>query len=98
MYPGWPEAANFPINYFVHGANFGAMFIDALLSTAPYFFVYIWSSWLVYAIIYVIFTIVFFRAGGTDENGNVRAPVLQLAAPRALLKRVDAASPYRASA
>ena len=72
MYPGYPAAAGQPINYFVHGANFGAMALDALLSTAPYFFVYIWSSWVVYACIYVLFTIVYFFSRGTDENGNVR--------------------------
>ena len=74
MYPGYPAAAGQPINYFVHGANFGAMALDALLSTAPYFFVYIWTSWVVYACIYVLFTIVYFFSRGTDENGNVRAP------------------------
>ena len=72
MYPGWPDAAKFPINYFVHGANFGAMALDAVMSSAPYFFIYIWSSWVVYAIIYVLFTIAYFCAGGTDEIGNVR--------------------------
>jgi hypothetical protein len=77
VFPGYPPAKDFPINYFVHGANFGAMALDALLSTAPYFFIYIWSSWLVYAVIYVVFTIVFFRVGGTDENGNVRSDGLR---------------------
>ena len=48
------------------------MALDALLSTAPYFFVYIWTSWVVYACIYVLFTIVYFFSRGTDENGNVR--------------------------
>ena len=74
VYPGYRPASSVPINYFVHGANFGAMVVDAVLSNAPYFFVYIWSSWLMFAIIYVLFTIVYFFAGGTDENGNVRDP------------------------
>jgi hypothetical protein len=72
VYPGYPDAAKEPINFFVHGANFGAMALDALLSSSPYFFVYIWTSWVVYAIIYVLFTITYYSAGGTDENGNVR--------------------------
>jgi hypothetical protein len=73
VYPGTPSLAEQPINYFVHGANFGAMALDAaLLSSAPYFFVYIWTSWLAYAIIYELFTITYSRAHGTDENGNVR--------------------------
>ena len=72
VYPGYRPASSVPINYFVHGANFGAMVVDAVLSNAPYFFLYIWSSWLAFAIIYVLFTIVYFFAGGTDENGNVR--------------------------
>jgi hypothetical protein len=73
VYPGTPSLAAQPINYFVHGVNFGAMALDAaLLSSAPYFFVYIWTSWLAYAIIYVLFTITYSRAHGTDENGNVR--------------------------
>ena len=74
VYPGYRPASSVPINYFVHGANFGAMVVDAVLSNAPYFFLYIWSSWLMFAIIYVLFTIVYFFAGGTDENGNVRDP------------------------
>jgi hypothetical protein len=49
------------------------MAVDAALSCAPYFFVYVWSSWVVYAIIYVLFTITYYSLGGTDENGNVRA-------------------------
>jgi hypothetical protein len=57
----------------VHGANFGAMAVDVALSRAPYHFIYIWTSWLVYAIIYVVFTITYFMVGGTDVNGDVRA-------------------------
>ena len=72
VYPGYPESAQEPINYFVHGMNFATMLVDAVLSSAPYFFVYIWTSWLVYAIIYALFSIAFFRLGGTDASGNVR--------------------------
>ena len=79
VYPGYRPASSVPINYFVHGANFGAMVVDAVLSNAPYFFFYIWSSWLAFAIIYVLFTIVYFFAGGTDENGNVRDPLTAFA-------------------
>lgn len=71
VYPGYPEASSQPINYFVHGANFLAMFLEvAFLSSLPYFFFYIWSSWLAYAIIYVLFTITYFRAGGRNESHN----------------------------
>ena len=69
VYPGYHEASSQPINYFVHGANFLAMVIEeAFCSSLPYFFSYIWTSWLAYAIIYVLFTITYARAHGRDES------------------------------
>ena len=71
MYPGYPAASSQPINYFVHGANFGVMLLEeAFLSSLPYFFSYIFSAWLAYAIIYVLFTITYSRAGGRNESHN----------------------------
>ena len=71
MFPGWPQSSQYPINYFVHGANFATMALDCALSRAPYLFVYSWSSWFVDGVVYVLFSIFYFLAGGTNEGGDV---------------------------
>ena len=69
VYPGNHAAGEQPITFFVHGLNFAVMVLDATITRAPYQFVYLWTAWLVYAIIYVLFTIIYFLAGGTNEYG-----------------------------
>lgn len=46
------------------------MAIDEVTSSAPFPFVYIFSSWFAYGVVYVMFTIVYSNVGGTNENGQ----------------------------
>ena len=57
-----------PLNYFVHLANFIAMACDGLLiSPAPFPARYLASAFFVYAGIYTLFTITYYKTGGLNE-------------------------------
>jgi len=70
LYPGDRQSAQQPVNYGVHAANFGIMALDALVSDAPFPFLYVWTGWVPYAFVYVLFTITFSQLGGRDAFGN----------------------------
>lgn len=70
LYPGDKQSAQQPVNYGVHAANFGVMALDALVSDAPFPFLYVWTGWVPYAFVYVLFTITFSQLGGRDAFGN----------------------------
>lgn len=58
------------INYFVHGANFLAMAVDGFTSRLPYPVAYVFTAYLAFAIIYVLYSITYSQVGGTNENGK----------------------------
>jgi hypothetical protein len=69
VYPTWPEAATYTVNYLVHGANFCVMAADCLLSSQPYPLRY-GAALAPYGFIYVTFTLIYYAAGGVNEWGQ----------------------------
>ena len=69
MYPTWPEAATYTVNYLVHGANFCVMAADCVLTSQPYPLAY-GAALLPYGTVYVLFTVVYYFVGGVNEWGQ----------------------------
>ena len=69
VYPSWPVSATFVVNYFVHGVNLVVALLDTWLSCAPAPLAYAALLW-PYGCAYLIFTLVYFVAGGLNEWGQ----------------------------
>ena len=69
MLPTWPEAATYTVNYLVHGANLAVMIADCALCSQPFPLRYSFGLF-PYGIVYVLFTAVYWAAGGTNEWGQ----------------------------
>ena len=54
----------------MHGVNFLAMSIDTAICSQPYFAVYAVLAFFAYGVVYVVFSVVFWRVGGRDAYGN----------------------------
>ena len=67
--PTWPEAATYTVNYLVHGANLAVMIADCALCSQPFPLRYSFGLF-PYGVVYVLFTAVYWAAGGTNEWGQ----------------------------
>ena len=63
------QALHHVLTFFVHGVNFVLMIINFVLSRHPYHVrhgLYVF----IYLVTYVLFSVVYWAAGGTDASGN----------------------------
>lgn len=57
------------MQYFVHGANFFLMLVDAYFTNQPYYLMH-GLYYFGYLSLYVLFSVIFWAAGGTDCTGK----------------------------
>ena len=69
MLPTWPEAATYTVNYLVHGCNLAVMIADCALCSQPFPLRYSFVLF-PYGVVYVVFTAIYWAAGGTNEWGQ----------------------------
>ena len=67
--PTIPEAAQYTVNYLVHGANAAVMAADVALSAQP-FPLYLCGGLLSYGALYIAWTVLYYAAGGLNEWGQ----------------------------
>eukprot|EP00444_Apocalathium_aciculiferum_P001294 CAMPEP_0183408966 /NCGR_PEP_ID=MMETSP0370-20130417/18462_1 /TAXON_ID=268820 /ORGANISM="Peridinium aciculiferum, Strain PAER-2" /LENGTH=270 /DNA_ID=CAMNT_0025591565 /DNA_START=32 /DNA_END=844 /DNA_ORIENTATION=+ len=65
--PGKPEA----ISVVMHGGNFALVMLDLLLTRQPFYIQHVYAP-LLMATVYCLFTLVYYLAGGTSEDGVSR--------------------------
>ena len=66
VYPSFPEAAQYAVNYLVHGFNLVVALADLACSSQPFLLVY-GALLAPYGITYILFTVLYYALGGLNE-------------------------------